>query len=134
MQSSINDCLNEEEIIDDAEDDANALEEILVDGLFQVESFIIAGLETANDYADYTIDFANDLTCLAENTVDATADDIQGTYEVTSQMEVFLDLTFTGDATFSLLNQEWQVTSYNSTSISLQSTVSAAVTLVLSQI
>lgn len=134
LQASINDCLNEGEIMEDAEEDANTLEVILVDGLFQVESFVNTGVNTATDYAEYTIDFANDLTVVAENTVNTTVNDVLGTYEVTSQTEVFLNLNFTGNATFSLLNQEWQVTSYNNTSIELQSTLNAAITLVFTQV
>jgi len=134
LQASINDCLNDEETMEDAEADADALEEILVDGLFQVESFINTGINTANDYAEFTIDFANDLSIVAENTVNATVNDVQGTYEVSSQMEVYLNLNFTGNVNFNLLNNEWMVTSYSSTSITLQSATNAAITLVLTQI
>ena len=134
LQSSINDCIDEEQAMDDAENEADNLESILVDGLFRIESFVNSGVDTANNYADYTIDFANDLTVVAENTVDATAEDVQGTYEVTSQMEVFLSLTFTGNATFSLLNNSWEVTSFSSSAVSLRSTTNAGLTLVLSQI
>ena len=134
LQSSINDCLDEEQTMEDAENEADNLETILVDGLFRIESFVNAGVDTANDYAEYTINFANDLTIVAENTVNQTAEDVQGTYEVTSQMEVFLSLTFTGNSTFSLLSNNWEVTSFSSTSISLQSTTTAGLTLVLSQV
>ncbi|MFD2543607.1 hypothetical protein ACFSSB_14840 [Lacinutrix gracilariae] len=134
LQASINDCINDEEAMEDAEEDADALEEILVDGLFQVESFVNAGINTANDYAEFTIDFANDLSIVAENTVNTAVSDVQGTYEVTSQMEVYLSLNFTGDATFSLLNHDWQVVSYSNSSIVLQSTTNTAITLVLSQV
>ena len=134
LQSSISDCINEEQTMEDAEDEADNLEMILVDGLFRVESFVNSGIDTANNYADYTINFANDLTVVAENTVDQTAEDVQGTYEVTSQMDVYLSLTFTGNATFNLLNNNWEVTSFNNTSISLRSTTNAGLTLVLSQI
>ncbi|WP_452232528.1 hypothetical protein [Lacinutrix sp. MEBiC02595] len=134
LQASINDCVNEAGIIEDAEDEANTLEVLLVDGLFQVDSFVIAGVNTATDYVEYTIDFANDLSLVAENIVNTTSNDVQGTYEVTSQTEVFLNLNFTGNATFSLLNQEWQVTSYSNTTIELQSSTNAAITLVLTQV
>ena len=131
LQSRITECLGTEDTEEEAEENANNLETILVDGLFKVESFVLAGIETANDYADYTIDFANDLSCTATNTV---LDTVEGTYEVTSELEVFLSLSFTGNTSFQLLNQTWEVTSYSTSSISLQSTTNAAVTLVLSQI
>lgn len=134
LQSSISDCIDDEEAMEDAEEEADNLEMILVDGLFQIESFINAGVDTANDYAEYTIDFANDMTLVAENTVNQTAEDVQGTYEVTSQTEVYLSLNFTSNATFSLLNYTWEVTNFSSTSISLQSTTNAGLTLVLSQL
>jgi hypothetical protein len=131
LQSRITECLGTEDTEEEAEENAKNLETILVDGLFKVESFVLAGIETANDYADYTIDFANDLSCTATNTV---LDTVEGTYEVTSELEEFLSLSFTGNASFQLLNQTWEVTSYLTSSISLQSTTNAAVTLVLSQI
>jgi hypothetical protein len=134
LQAKITECLSNDDVMEEAEENANALEAILVDGLFKVESFITSGLNTANAYAEYTINFANDLTCVAENTVNTLAQDVQGTYEVTSQTEVYLNLTFSGNTTFQLLNNNWQVTSYSQNTISLQSTTNAAITLVLSQI
>lgn len=134
LMSRINECLATEDAMDEAEESADTLETILVDGLFQVESFVNSGIDTANDYAEYTVDFANDLTVTAVNTVDMAAQDVQGTYEVTSEIDVYLSLNFTGNASFELLNQTWEVTSYSENSISLQSTVNASVTLILSQI
>lgn len=134
LQTSINDCLGIENAENEAENKAKNLEIILVDGVFKVQSFINAGVNTANNYANYTVDFANNASIVAKDTVNATAQDIQGTYKITSETEVFLNLTFAGNATFNLLNNEWQVTSFSTTSISLQSTTNAAVTLVLSQI
>ncbi|WP_142784684.1 hypothetical protein [Changchengzhania lutea] len=134
LQTRITDCLADEDIMQEAEEEAKDLEGILVEGKFKVQSFVTTGVNTANDYADYTIDFANDLTCTAQNTVNTTIEDVQGTYAVTSELDVFLSLTFSGNATFELLNNTWQVTSYSENSISLQSTTNAAITLVLSQI
>ncbi|PKQ45078.1 hypothetical protein [Confluentibacter flavum] len=131
LQASISDCLDVEEAEDTAEAEAKNLETIIVDGAFKVQSFVNAGVEKATDYANYTIDFANDKTCTAVNSTIST---VEGTYEVTSETEVFLDLTFSGNATFSLLNHNWEVTSFSNTSISLKSTTNAAVTLVLTQI
>jgi len=131
LQSRINECLMDEDVMEDAEEDANTLENILVDGLFKVEAFVTAGVDTASDYADYTIDFANDWTCFAEDTASST---VQGTYEVASEFEVYFTLNFTGNATFELLNHTWEVTSFSETSISLQSTTNSAITLALEQV
>ena len=134
LQAQITECLATEEDMEEAEENAKAIETILVDGAFKVQSFIDASVEKANDYADYTIDFAGDLACTAQNTVNTTINEVQGTYEVTSQTEVYINLTFSGNATFELLNNSWEVTSYSQSSISFQSTTNAAITLVLSQI
>lgn len=134
LQTSINNCLGIEDAEAEAENQATNLETILIDGMFKVQSFVNSGVNTADNYANYTIDFANNLSIVAENTVNAAAQDVQGTYNVTSETEVYLNLTFTGNATFNLLNNNWEVTSFSNSSISLKSTTNAAVTLVLSQI
>lgn len=134
LQSSINDCLDQEELEEEAEQEAEALEDFLVETNFKVQSFINSGVETANDYVDYSIDFANDLTVEATNIVNAAIESVEGTYQVTSETEVFLNLTFTGNATFNLLNHTWEITSFNNTSVSLKSTTDTAVTLVLNKI
>ena len=134
LQSSIDECLSDEEIEDEAENFANILEEILVDGLFQIESFANAGVDTAISYSEFTIDFANDLTVTAENVVNTTVQDVQGTYEVTSEAVVYLDLEFSGNATFLLLNHTYVVESFSSSTIALQSTANPAITLVLTQL
>ncbi|NNC48905.1 MAG: hypothetical protein HKO01_00030 [Flaviramulus sp.] len=134
LQTKITECIATDDEMEEAEENANAIETILVNGVFKVQSFVDASVEKANDYADYTIDFANDLSCTAQNTADSTIEDVQGTYEVTSQTEVYFNLTFSGNATFELLNNSWEVTSYSQSSISLQSTTNAAVTLIFAQI
>lgn len=134
LNASIVECLAQEDIEEEAEENANELETILVDGLFRIEAFVNSGIDTASTYADYTIDFANDLTVRAENTVNQTAEDVEGTYEVASETEVYLSLQFSGNTSFNLLNNSWEVTNYSETSISLQSTTDAAVTLVLGQL
>ncbi|WP_034044347.1 hypothetical protein [Wocania ichthyoenteri] len=134
LQTKITECIAIEDEMEEAEEDAKTVEAILVEGTFKVQSFIDASIEKANDYANYTIDLAGNLSCTAQNTVDSTVEDVQGTYEVTSQTEVYFNLTFSGNATFELLNNSWEVTSYSQSSISLQSTTNAAVTLVLAQI
>tara|TARA_R110000868_G_scaffold88088_4_gene245773 strand:+ start:12143 stop:13270 length:1128 start_codon:yes stop_codon:yes gene_type:complete len=134
LQTRVAECLSNDSAKDDAKDNADALGNILVDGAFKIQSFVSTGVDTANDYANYTIDFANDLTCLARNTVNATINDVEGTYAVTSELDVFLKLTFSGNASFELLNDTWKVTSYSGSTISLQSATNAAITLVLTQI
>ena len=134
LQSKITECLSNDAAKDDAKNNANSLGTILVDGAFKVKSFVSAGVDTANDYANYSVDFANDLSCTAHNILNTTINDVEGTYEVTSDLEVFLKLTFSGNASFELLNETWKVTSYSESSISLQSTTNATITLVLSQI
>ena len=134
LQTRITECIATEDDMEEAEENAETVETILVNSAFKVQSFIDASVEKANDYANYTIDFAGDKTCAAQNTVDTTINNVQGTYEMSSQTEVYFNLTFSGNATFELLNNSWEVTSYSQSSISLQSTTNAAVTLVLAQI
>ncbi|WP_308990505.1 hypothetical protein QLS71_003370 [Mariniflexile litorale] len=134
LKASINDCLGIEDTEAEAETQANNLETILINGSFKVQSFINTGINKTSDYANYTIDFANDLSCVAKDKVNTLANNIEGTYKVTSETEVYLNLTFAGNATFNLLNSKWEVTSFSNTSISLKSTTNAAATLVLSKI
>ena len=138
LKGSISECLGVQELEDDAEDDLDDLEEDLVQGTYKVASFLNAGVEKSSDYADYTIDFANDYTLTAINTAIGT---VEGTYKVTSETEVFLELTFSGNATFSILSQKWKVVDFDDdddtdddSSIVLQSTTNEAITLTLSQI
>lgn len=134
LQAKISECIAADDEMEEAEENANNLETILVEGTFKVQSFVDSSIEKANDYAEFTIDFAGDLSCTAQNVVTAGINDVQGTYEVTAQTEVYLNLSFTGNATFQLLNNTWEVTSYSENSISLQSSTNAAITLVLAQI
>jgi hypothetical protein len=134
LQSRINECLLVEDAMGEAEENADKLETILVEGLFKVDAYVTAGVDTASDYAEFTIDFANDWSCVAENTVNTTVENVEGTYNLASEFEVFFTLNFSGNATFELLNQTWEVTSYSETSISLQSTTNSAITLVLGQV
>lgn len=131
FQAAINASLKAEATIDAAAENSKKLETILVNGKFKVESFLTAGVNTAINYKDYTVDFANNLSVTAASTLSST---VNGTYAVSSQLEVFLKLNFSGNATFNLLNNNWKVTSFNATSISLQSTTNTAVTVVLKQI
>jgi hypothetical protein len=112
-------------------ENSKKMEAILVNGTFRVNSFVNAGVDTASNYGNYFLDFANDMTIKVLNGV-ATAG--SGTYKVTSETDVFLKLTFSNDASFNLLNNTYKVMSFNSSTITLQSTTNAAVTLVLKQI
>ncbi|WP_369048293.1 hypothetical protein [Tenacibaculum sp. UWU-22] len=134
LQEQIAQCTEDEDTKDQAEENANEVTNILVEGTFKVKSFVKAGVETANDFANYTVDFANDLTITAKNTVDTTIDDVKGVFAVTSEYEVFVNLTFSGNAKFELLNNNWQITSYSKNTIYLQSKTDAATKLVLTQI
>lgn len=114
-----------------AANNVQEVETVLVNGMFKVESYVNAGVETATNYKDFTIDFANDKSIKVISALNTTA---TGTYEVSSQLEVLLKLNFTGNASLSLLNNNYKVTSFNNGSISLQSTTNAAIVLVLKQI
>ncbi len=131
FQAAIKASLQTEATMDEAVENSEKLETILVNGSFKVQSFVSAGVDTANNYKDYTVDFTNDMSIKVLNVLTTAA---TGTYETSSELDVFLKLNFTGNASFSLLNNTWKVTSFSSSSISLQSTTNAAVTLVLKQI
>ncbi|NJX16544.1 hypothetical protein [Tamlana crocina] len=134
LSTKITECLATEDEMEEAEEDAEEVESILVEGAFKVESFIEASVDKANTFADYTITFAGDMSCLAQNTADSTANDIQGIYEVAAETEVSLNINFSSNATLQLLNHSWEVTSYTQNSITLQSSANAAITLVLNRV
>jgi len=131
FQAAINASIKTEATMAEAAQNSKNLETVLVNGMFKVQSFITAGVDSANNYKDYTVDFANDKSIKVLNTITTAA---TGTYAVSSELDVFLKLNFSGNASFNLLNNTWKVTSFNATSISLQSTTNAAVTVVLKQI
>ncbi|EIA07166.1 hypothetical protein [Flavobacterium frigoris] len=131
FQAAINASLKTEATMAEAVQNSKKLETILVNGAFKVQSFITAGVDSASNYKDFTIDFANDKSIKVVNTLSTTA---TGTYAVSSELDVLLKLTFSGNTSFSLLNNTWKVTSFSASSISLQSTTNTAVTVVLKQI
>ncbi|MNR44161.1 hypothetical protein D3C85_1628690 [compost metagenome] len=96
-----------------------------------MESFVNAGVNSAINYKDYTIDFTNNLLVKATDLLNTT---VNGTYAVSSELNVLLQLNFSGNASFTLLNNTWKVSSFTATTITLQSKTDAAVTLVLKQI
>jgi hypothetical protein len=131
FQAIITASLQTKATIATALENSKKMESILVNGTFKVSSFLNAGVETGSNYGNYFIDFANDMSIKVLNGVATAA---TGTYKVSSETNVFLKLTFSNDASFNLLNNTYKVTSFNSSTITLQSTTNAAVTLVLKQI
>lgn len=131
LQSNINASLTTQATITQAEQNSKKLETILVNGTFKVQSFITAGVDSANNYKDATIDFTNDWKIKAVTALTTTA---AGTYAVSSELDVFLKLNFTGSTSFSSLNNTWKVASFTTSTITLQSSTNAAVTVVLKQI
>lgn len=131
LQSNINASVTTKATITQAEQNSKKLETILVNGTFKVQSFITAGVDSANNYKDTTVGFANDWKVKAVTALTTTA---TGTYAVSSELDVFLKLNFTGNTSFSLLNNTWKVVSFTTATVTLQSSTNAAVTLVLKQI
>ncbi|MFV8342957.1 hypothetical protein [Flavobacterium sp. XS2P39] len=131
LQAAINASIKTEEAKATAVENGKKIETILVNGKFKVDSFVSAGVNSANNYKDFTIDFANNLSVTAINMLSTT---VNGTYAVSSELDVFLKLNFSGNAAFTLLNNDWKVTSFSASSISLQSKTNAAVTVMLKQI
>jgi hypothetical protein len=131
LQAAITSSLKTEEAMAEAVQNSKKLETILVNGKFKVDSYVSAGVNSATNYKDFTIDFANNLSLTAVNLLSTT---VNGTYAVSSELNVLLKLNFSGNASFALLNNTWKVTSFTASTITLQSTTNAAVTLVLKQI
>lgn len=131
LQAAISASLKTEAAMAAAVENSKKLETILVNGKFKVDSFVSAGVNTATNYKDFTIDFANNLSVTAVNLVSTT---VNGTYATSSELDVFIKLNFSGNASFTLLNNTWKVTSFTASTITLQSSTNAAVTLVLKQI
>jgi len=134
FQSAISECAQFEEEEEQAEETAVEVEAILSGTKFKVESFITAGVNTATDYVNYTIEFTNDLKIIAKDTVNATTSEIEGTYAVSSETEVFLNTTFAGNTVVSALGNDWVVSSYSSTLIRLKSKTDASVTLIFKKL
>ncbi|MFV8373313.1 hypothetical protein [Flavobacterium sp. LB2P74] len=131
LQAAITASLKTEATMAAAVENSKKLETILVNGKFKVDSYVSAGVNSATNYKDFTIDFANNLSITATNLLSTT---VNGTYAVSSELDVFLKLNFSGNASFNLLNNTWKVTSFTASTITLQSSTNAAVTLVLKQI
>ena len=128
LKASITAALNIESSMDEAAEDKEELEEILVNGTFKVNSFINAGANLTSTYLNYTIDFANDWKIKSMNALSTIA---TGTYKVTSDTELYLQFGFAGSTDFSLFNNTWKVISFTDTTITLESKTNSAVKLIL---
>jgi len=131
LQTTVNAAVKTQEALILAAENVKKLEPILVNGKFKIESFVHAGVNSAIDYKDFTIDFTNNLLVKAADLLSTT---VNGTYAVRSELSVLLQLNFSGNASFALLNNTWKVSSFTATTITLQSTTDATATLVLKQI
>ncbi|GGA74257.1 hypothetical protein GCM10008015_13720 [Flavobacterium palustre] len=131
FKASVTAALNIKETMDEAEDDKEDLETILVNGTFKVNSYINAGVDSTNNYLGATIDFANDWKVKSMTTLATLA---TGTYTVTSDVNVYLQMSFTGSTDFSLFNKTWKVSSFTASTITLESKTNSAIKLVLKQI
>lgn len=131
FQNAITECMQEEEAEEEAEKIAAEVEATLTKSKFKVESFVKAGVDTASDYVEWSIEFTNDLKLVAKNTVNATISEIEGTYKVSSETDVFLNLAFGSNNTLSVLNNDWVVSTYSSTKVELKSKTDASFTLTL---
>lgn len=134
FQSAISDCVQTEEEEEEAAESAVEVEAILSGSIFKVETFITGGVDTANDYADYTIEFTNDLKIVAKNQANATLDEIEGTYAVSSEIEVFVDISFASNTAVTALGNDFIVSTYSDTVITLTSKTDASVTVAFKKI
>ncbi|GEC71505.1 hypothetical protein SAMN05443543_106178 [Flavobacterium flevense] len=128
LKASITAALNIESSMDEAAEDKEELEEILVNGTFKVNSFINAGANLTSTYLSYTIDFANDWKIKSMNALSTIA---TGTYQVTADTDLYLQFGFAGSTDFSLFNNTWKVISFTDTTITLESKTNSAVKLIL---
>jgi hypothetical protein len=134
FQSAISDCAQTEDEEEEAAENAVEVEAILSGSVFKVETFITDGIDTANDYADYTIAFTNDLKIVAENQVNATLEEIEGTYAVSSEIEVFVDISFASNTAVSALANNFILSTYSDAVVTLKSKTDASVTLTFKKI
>lgn len=127
LQAAITASLKTEVAMEEAVQNRKKLETILVNGKFKVDSFVNAGVNSAANYKDFTID----LSVKAMNLLNTK---VNGTYALQSELNVFLKLNFSENASFDLLNNSWKVTSFTASTVTLQSTTNAGLTLVSKQI
>lgn len=129
FENAISECVQTEEEEEQAEEMAIEIEAVLSKSKFKVESFIDAGVNKTNDYVNWSFEFTNDLKLVAKNTINATLSEVEGTYAVSSETEVFLNVNFASNTAVSALGNDWVVDTYSSTLITLKSKTDASVTL-----
>ncbi|MBU3011446.1 hypothetical protein KO506_08530 [Polaribacter vadi] len=129
FQNAISDCVQYEDEKDDAANTAAEAEAVLSGTKFKVETFINNGVDTANDYAEWSIEFTNDFKIVATNFVNSALGEIEGTYSVSSETEAFVNINFASNTALSALGNNWVISTYSTTLITLQSTTDASVTL-----
>ncbi len=134
FEDAVEECTTYEEEEEAAEEAADELETIISKAKFKVESFVEAGVEKAEEYAAYTIEFTNEGKLIARNIVNTTLENIEGEYDVESDTRVLLEVQFGTGTAISALNNEWVVTTYTSTLLTLQSKTDSSVTLTFKKI
>lgn len=113
----------EKEITKTAET-AAGLEAVLTGSKFKIKSFIT---DKGSDYTfygkDWLIEFTNNLKIFTYSTrpIAPNPGNHEGTYEVISDKEVFLNILFvSNDSILRAVNNKWVVTSYSNTMVALQ--------------
>jgi hypothetical protein len=134
FQNAISECTQTEDQEEEAANTATEVEAVLSGTTFKVETFVTGGVDTASDYADYTIEFTNDLKLIAKNNANATLADVSGTYEVSSEITAFVNIDFGSNTSVSGLNNDWIVNTYSSTLVTFSSKTDASVTLAFQKI
>lgn len=129
FKNAISDCVQFEDEKQEAADAKTEIAAIMSNAKFKVESFVTANIETASDYANWSIEFTNDSKIEAKNTVNAALGEIEGTYSLSSETEVFLNLTLENNTALSALNNDWVVDTYSATMVSLKNRTDASMTL-----
>ncbi|WKD85494.1 hypothetical protein KCTC32516_00835 [Polaribacter huanghezhanensis] len=129
FKNAISDCLTYDAKEKEAKKQAKAVEAILTKSKFKVESFITAGVNKASDYVNWSIDFTNDLKLVAQNTVNTTLGKVEGTYAVSSETAVFLNINFASNTAVSALANDWVVDTYSNTLVTLKSKTDASTTI-----
>ena len=132
FQNSITECVQFEEEEQEEEDTADEVEAFLSGATFIVETYTIDGVNTANNYIDWSIEFTNDLKVIATSSLD----EVEGTYAVSSEIETFVNITFPSNTAVSDLDEDWIVSSLNTDAdiISFTSKTDASITLYLMKI
>ena len=134
FQNAISECVQFEDEKEDATNTATEVEAILSGTKFKVETFLVAGVNTANDYANWSIEFKNDLKIVAKNVVNSALGEANGTYTVSSETEAFVNINFASNTEVSALSNNWVISTYSNTLITLKSKTDSSVTLVFKKI